>query len=239
MPECECGNAPLPFSMTPSTTSTWAAPTLPAPIRRRLTVPVWLAGWYGGTSCGRTKYRDGIGNDIASPLIRVLDKTISDRTRCFCDSQATTYEAGLVPGRAEQQAKVVAREDHAHPAADVTLEQILCVDPAQSRPLPVLPAGAGDGVYRAHHAFVLQLAGNPDLETKIVRADQQNVDTGDRGNLLGVLDRARCFQHRYHQSRLVHFCNDFIGRRRGKTELRIAAGYGPVSERCKPERIHH
>src|SRR6266850_3811575 len=107
MPECECGNAPLPFSLTPSTTSTWAAPTLPAPIRRRLTVPVWLAGWYGGISCGRTKYRDGIGNDIASPLIWVRDKT-SGGIECPCDSQATAHEAGLVPGRAEQQAEVVA-----------------------------------------------------------------------------------------------------------------------------------
>jgi hypothetical protein len=33
-----------PFSITPRTTSTFFAPTVSGPMRRRLTVPVWFAG---------------------------------------------------------------------------------------------------------------------------------------------------------------------------------------------------
>src|SRR3954466_11693895 len=56
MPGCECGSAPLPFSTTPSTTSSCSAPTVSGPIKRRFTVPVWFAGEYGVTCSRFTKY---------------------------------------------------------------------------------------------------------------------------------------------------------------------------------------
>src|SRR4051812_43929376 len=56
MPGCAWGNAPLPFSTSPTKTSSCFAPTVSGPIRRKLFVPWWLAGEYGFTSAWRMWY---------------------------------------------------------------------------------------------------------------------------------------------------------------------------------------
>src|ERR1041385_7811621 len=55
MPGCAWRSAPAPFSITPISISTPFAPTVSALISLRLVVPLWLAGWYAGTSAARTQ----------------------------------------------------------------------------------------------------------------------------------------------------------------------------------------
>src|SRR2546422_7207105 len=82
--------------------------------------------------------------------------------------------------------------------------------------LAVPAAGVDDAAIGGLDARVADLAEDADLGAQVARADEQHVHPRHRGDLLGVLDRARRLEHDHHQDLLVD---------RKSTRLNSSHGY--------------
>ena len=77
----------------------------------------------------------------------------------------------------------------------------------------------------------MQVARDAEFGGEVVRADQQNVDAGHRGDCLGVGDAFRRFQHGYDERQRVRLRVNFAERRRPVILQRPGAGHRAAAGR--------